>query len=235
MKKRAWMLAAGMAVSFGVLTGCSSAPQETQPAETETEAMTEEETEIEEILETDTEAEDQEDADAAEDLADAAPIWGTIVEIGEGELTVDNQSPNSSTGEMILMIDPDQTKILDAVDGLPVALTEITGDTFAAYLEPAMTMSLPPQVTAELIFVNIPEDEQAPIYVTAGGAVEETDLGMTLTTQGGTDYVLTEETQILPYLTKNIVKAEDITEGSDCLIWQAEDGTVEKVVLFTEE
>lgn len=230
MKKRTLILAASMAVSFGLLTGCVSGTESAQPAETVTEAdetLTEAETDSEQAVKT-------EESDSPSSLTDARRIWGSIEQVGEGELIVDNQSHNSSMGEMILQIDPEQTKVLDAVDGLPTALSDITGDAFEAYLGPTMTMSLPPQTTAELVIVNIPQDAQAPLYVTARGAVEETELGMTLMTEYGAAYVLTEETQILPYLTRNIVRAEDITEGSNCLIWQNEDGAVEKLVLFAD-
>lgn len=239
MKKRTLMLTAYLAVSFSLLTGCASSKESAQPAETVTEAdetLTEAEPETEE--ENDAEqavgTEEMEEHDTASDLTDARRIWGVIEQVGEGELIVDNQSHHSSMGEMIIKVDPEQTKVLDGADGLPVKLEEITGDSFEAYLGPTMTMSLPPQTTAELVIVNIPQDAQAPLYVTARGPVEETELGSVLITEWGAEYVLTEETQILPYLTRNIVRAEDIAEGSQCLIWQAADGAVEKLVLFAE-
>lgn len=230
MKKRTLMLAACMAVSLGLLTGCAADKENSQPAET----VTEETSEQKETNETLAEAEELEESEAALEITDARRIWGSIEQVGEGELIVDNQSHNSSMGEMIIKIDPEQTKVLDAVDGLPVELGEITGDSFEAYLGPAMTMSLPPQTTAELVIVNIPQDVQAPLYVTARGPIEETELGQTLMSENGAAYVLTEETQVLPYLTRNIVRAEDIMEGSNCLIWQDTDGAVEKLVLFAE-
>lgn len=230
MKKRTLMLAACMAVSLGLLTGCAADKENSQPAET----VTEETSEQKETNETLAEAEELEESEAALEITDARRIWGSIEQVGEGELIVDNQSHNSSMGEMIIKIDPEQTKVLDAADGLPVALGEITGDSFEAYLGPTMTMSLPPQTTAELVIVNIPQDAQAPLYVTARGPIEETELGQTLMSENGAAYVLTEETQVLPYLTRNIVRAEDIMEGSNCLIWQDADGAVEKLVLFAE-
>lgn len=230
MKKRTLMLAACMAVSLGLLTGCAADKENSQPAET----VTEETSEQKETDETLAEAEELEESEAALEITDARRIWGSIEQVGEGELIVDNQSHNSSMGEMIIKIDPEQTKVLDAADGLPVELGEITGDSFEAYLGPTMTMSLPPQTTAELVIVNIPQDAQAPLYVTARGPIEETELGQTLMSENGAAYVLTEETQVLPYLTRNIVRAEDIMEGSNCLIWQDADGAVEKLVLFAE-
>lgn len=252
MKKRYFVLAAGMALSLGLVTGCAA-----KTAETEVPAVEEsqEETVEEESTDTGESAEEGESAEAvsgeetsggsessdmtgkASDEADTVAsetihIRGTIEAVEDGTMTVDNQSEVSSPGEMIFTIDPEQTLILDAVTGYPVALEDVDLGTFEAYLGPAMTMSLPPQTTPELVLVNIPQDFHAPQYVTARGPVEETELGQTLMTVDGTAFVLTEETEILPYLTRNIVTAADIEEGSRCLFWQNGDGAVEKLILF---
>lgn len=269
MKKRYLVLAAGMALSLGLATGCAAKT-------TETEASTAEET----VMDGSEEAVDGESEDVSGDAAESVSgeeandasegasgkaaesdgeddnetgkeadtegedglmasetlrIWGNIEAVEDGMITVDNQSGLSSPGEMIFTIDPEYTKILDAVSGYPVELEDIELGTFQAYLGPAMTMSLPPQTTPEMVIVNIPQDFHAPDYVTARGAVEETELGQTLMTVDGVAYVLTEETEVLPYLTKNIVTAQDINEGSKCLVWlNEEDGHVEKLVLFAE-
>lgn len=76
-------------------------------------------------------------------------IYGVITDVSASEqtITVDNQSDVSSTGEMILTIDPSNTEIIDAQTGLPVELSEVQSGSFEAYLGDAMTMSLPPQCT----------------------------------------------------------------------------------------
>lgn len=262
MKKRYLVLAAGMALSLGLATGCASKATEAETPAVEEEAAETEETLEEEVNgsegaleEAGSEETEKENADGAENedseaessnsesneadlegipVSDTLRIWGAIEAVEDGMITVDNQSGLSSPGEMIFTIDPESTKILDAVSGLPVALEDIELGSFQAYLGPAMTMSLPPQTTPEMVIVNIPQDFQAPQYVTARGAIEETELGQTLMTVDGTAFVLTEETQILPHLTRNIVTAADIKEGSKCLFWQGEDGAVEKLVLFAE-
>lgn len=241
MKKRYLVLAAGMALSLGLATGCAART-------TETEASTAEET----VMDGSEEATDgSEAADSVEDnetgkeadtegedglmASETLRIWGNIEAVEDGMITVDNQSGLSSPGEMIFTIDPEYTKILDAVSGYPVELEDIELGTFQAYLGPAMTMSLPPQTTPEMVIVNIPQDFHAPDYVTARGAIEETELGQTLMTVDGVAYVLTKETEVLPYLTRNIVTAQDINEGSKCLVWlNEEEGHVEKLVLFAE-
>lgn len=165
-------------------------------------------------------------------VSDMVKIWGTITSADASSLTVDNQSGNSSQGEIILTIDPEQHTVIDAVTGFPVALEEVQPGSFEAYLGPAMTMSLPPQTAPLMVIVNIPEDTQAPQYAVAAEAPETADGMMTLRSTDGSTYQIPEDVEITPFLTKNIVRLEDISEGSRCLIWQDADGIAEKVVLF---
>lgn len=50
----------------------------------------------------------------------------------------------------------------------------------------------------------------------------------------GSEYTITAETRLLPYLTKNIVSEEDLTEGTDILVWTSADDAAktEKIVIF---
>lgn len=233
MRKNMMIATAGIAAVMMMASGCSSkTPAETTPVQTEstvqeTTAQESEET-VEEVVETGA-------APGAEENLDIPlKIFGEITEVGEDQITVDNQSGNSSDGEIILMIDPENTYVLDGKDGLPVNLTDVQLGSFEAYLGPAMTMSLPPQATPYVVIVNIPEDMAAPQYAVAAGEVEEKDGKTILTANDGNEYEIAEDVQVLPYLTKNIVKLDDITEGSKCLVWQNEDGAVEKLVLFQD-
>jgi len=251
MRKKWTLLAVGMAASLMMLSGCaaSTGAETAAPAETvaETEEVNTEEVNTEEA---DTESADAEktdvkniesvDGETAEDGAEAeissAPfrIWGTITDVTESDMTVDNQSPASSSGEMIFNIDPENTLVLEAVNGFPVSLEEVEKGSFEAYLGPVMTMSLPPQTTPYMVIVNIPADFQAPQYVIATGALEETGDGRVLKGIGGEEYKISEDAEIIPYLTRNIVTLEDIEEGSGCLVWLDGEDTVTKIVLFAK-
>lgn len=46
----------------------------------------------------------------------SAAVFGVITDVGENEIIVDNQSGVSSEGEIILMIDPDHTYLLDGIN-----------------------------------------------------------------------------------------------------------------------
>ena len=56
-----------------------------------------------------------------------------------------------------------------------------------------------------------------------------------LTASDGTEYVLAEDCNIFPYLTRNIVTLDDLTQGRKCLVWSAEDNTAEKIMVFAAE
>ena len=113
------------------------------------------------------------------------------------------------------------------------ALTE--GKAVNVYVGPAMTMSLPPIANGIMIITDVPEDAAFPKYT----QVESLDQGsadgeFVLTTVDGSEYTITAETRLLPYLTKNIVSEEDLTEGTDILVWTSADDAAktEKIVIF---
>lgn len=168
-------------------------------------------------------------------LEESLPIYGEItsVSVDEQTITVDNQSNVSSTGEMILTIDPDSTYIIDATTGLPVDLANIQVGSFEAYLSDVMTMSLPPQCTPTMVLVNVKEN--APKYVISAvnlSEISDDNTSMELKGVDGSSYTIDKDVDIVPYLTKNIVKLEDIVDGTECLVWQDDNGTVTKVMIL---
>ena len=127
-------------------------------------------------------------------------------------------------------------EILDGVNGYPVEADTLTeGKAVNVYVGPAMTMSLPPIANGIMIITDVPEDAAFPKYT----QVESLDQGsadgeFVLTTVDGSEYTITAETRLLPYLTKNIVSEEDLTEGTDILVWTSADDAAktEKIVIF---
>jgi len=94
-------------------------------------------------------------------------IWGTVTSVEENRIVLNNQSGASFEGEMVLHISDETTKVLGAVDGLPLSLSDIhVGDSVYAYIGSAMTLSLPPQTAAEMIIAGIPADFKVPEYIT---------------------------------------------------------------------
>ena len=159
-------------------------------------------------------------------------IYGPVTKMEDGRLSIDNQSGMSTSGEIILNV----AYILDAMTGLPVALEDVKdGDTIYAYIGPAMTMSLPPMTNAVMIFTNLPADAKAPDYVEVKSMV--TDAGTSksvLTAADGTEFTLAEDCNIFPYLTRNIVTLDDLTQGKKCVVWSDDENTASKIMLFAE-
>lgn len=210
------------------ITGCSGQiTGEPGSSDVRTDSS-EQENPSEEITETETEGNLSDESFPS----DMIKIWGTITSVEESGIIVDNQSGNSSAGEMILTIDSSQNTVIDAVTGFPVTFDEIQTGSFEAYLGSAMTMSLPPQTNPYMVIVNIPEDAPAPQYIIAAKQPSMDNGMMTIRATDGSSYQVPEDVEIIPFLTRNIVRLDDITEGSRCLIWQNEDGSAEKVVLF---
>lgn len=177
------------------------------------------------------------DETAQEDAADSLELgkfWGPVMEKRDGGFSIDSKVPEGYQGEIVIHIDPDNTLILDSVTGLPVDESQIAANqTVYVYTSPAMTLSLPPQTTAELVLVNIPQDKGAPLYVNASGALEADGAGgYVLKTNGGEEIKVPANCPIIPYLTRQMVYLENIEKGSKCLVWLDASGQAESIVLF---
>lgn len=173
-----------------------------------------------------------------EEEADGNRMWGTILETGENRFSFDRQFPGQEGGseEVIVHIDPESTLVLDSEYGFPADLTQAgKGETVYVYAGQAMTLSLPPQVTAQLVLVGTPQDGIIPKYVTAAGSLaDDGQGGFLLKTTGGKELKVPADCPITPYLTRQMVTLADITEGRRCLVWENEGGSAARIVLFNE-
>ncbi len=227
------------------LSGCTNTQANVEETETEQMEIVQTEDDPSEIYidneeKTEDDVTDEDEADKSGESGvqtqwDApVRIYGVISEVWADQsiILVDNQSDNSSSGEMELKIDAESTLVLDASTGYPVSLEEVETGSFEAYLRQEMTLSLPPQTTAYVIIVNIPEDSAAPQYAVAALVEKNGEGNVVITATDGRIYVVPETAQIVPYRTKNIVTVEDIRTGGACLIWMDEDGMASRVQLF---
>ena len=173
---------------------------------------------------------------AGDPAASTLRIVGVVLEAGEDSILLDRQFPEGGHEDTILHIDPERTLILDSVSGFPTEAGQIKkGDSLYVYVGPAMTMSLPPQMTAVLILTGTPQDAAAPQYVQAAGSLEaDGQGGWILKGTDGAEIFVPADCPIEPYLTRQIVRLSDITAGRTCLVWTGMDGTAEKIVLFNE-
>lgn len=241
MRLRKLICILGLGTVLMLAAACGSSDS-ADSGQTQENAATEENTEGQET--TDTTVEEsagqeegaEQETDGEEAVSDAPiRIYGTITEAGEDTITVDNQSDASTSGEIILNIDPENTILADAQTGLPMTLSDMGMGSFEAYLGPVMTMSIPPHTTPYVVIANIPEDGTAPQYAVAASDPVLKDGSYTLEATDGRTYTIPENVEISPFRTRNIVTMADLTQGRGALIWLDENETAVRVVLLEGE
>ena len=187
-------------------------------------------------------------AAAAETSADEAAttrpgpvqVWGTLTWLDDGGLLVQNSSDSAAYSEVILH--GESIICLDAVTGDPMDIQDLKdGDTIYAWVGPAMTLSLPPHATAILILGNIPADYAVPQFYEIASVTPQAMAAIypppamtwtEVTATDGTTLTITDEAALTPYLTKNIVRLEDLIPGTRILVWSDAQGEPEKVLVF---
>ncbi len=171
-----------------------------------------------------------------EGILELGKFWGPVTEKLDGGFIFDSKVPDGYQGDIVIHVDADHTLVLDSMTGFPAGEDSIAaGQTVYVYTSPVMTMSLPPQTTAELVLVNIPQDAGAPLYVKASGALEADGAGgYVLKTTGGEEIKVPADCPITPFLTRQMVRLEDIAKGRKCLVWLDAHGQAERIVLFNE-
>lgn len=230
------LYAAGICTVLALgIGGCASngASAATETRQESQEASKEETTEADTAAESAADnVEDMNGQDALQSLR----IYGPVTKQEDGRLSIDNQSDMSISGEIILNVSEEYTYILDAVTGLPLKEEDIKdGDTIYVYIGPAMTMSLPPMTNADVIFANIPADAKVPDYIEVQSLVTDAATSKSvLTAADGTEYTVESDCNIFPYLTRNIVTLDDLTQGRKCVVWSDEDNAAMQIMVFAE-
>ena len=168
-------------------------------------------------------------------------VSGTVAHQKDGGLLM-STSTGEPTEDYILWTEG--VMILDAVSGEPVDAKSIKdGSTVYAWLgaQTAMTMSLPPQVTPELLLVNVPADYKVPQYdviVRSDGLIGlgiPYRSGMAITLSDGTVCQVWQDATVKPYLTRNRVTYQDLLPGTRVLVWADDEGQASRVIVFPYE
>lgn len=165
-------------------------------------------------------------------LPSSIRIYGTVTQVSENRLRMIRKDGASADQEIILNLSS-ESKILNAVSGDPEAVEQIQeGEFIYADISPVMTMSLPPMTNAFTVLCKIPADYQVPEYITVASMSINSD-GKTgiLTSDTGKQYRITEQSNLFPYLTRNIVTVHDLTKGRNCLVWST-DNAISKIMVF---
>ena len=169
-------------------------------------------------------------------------VWGRLTKLEDGGLLVQNDNQNDPYREIILHL-PETTPVVDAVTGLPLGRELKNGEVIYAWVGPAMTLSLPPQATAEVVVANIPADFGAPQYYEIAqverfyttptvGDFTPYLCEVIITTTDGRELAVTDGATLFPYLTKQMVMLDSLVPGSRILVWTDSQGAVTKVMLF---
>lgn len=82
-------------------------------------------------------------------------VRGVVTRLENGTILLKNSDENAPYNKMILHLTK-TTHVVDGVSGLPLDRELRDGETVCAWVGPAMTLSLPPQATAEAVEANIP-------------------------------------------------------------------------------
>ena len=174
-----------------------------------------------------------------------ALFYGTVewFEGTDNRLTLNGVNEEGKTEAKVLLTITDETRILNAVTGEPVAAKDIrAGEMAYAYTSPIMTMSMPPQTWAELILVGIPADYTVPSYMEVDTVTKNDDGTVILGTNQAINVTLNNETKVFPFLTKNIVTKDMIQPGQKVLVWHGPvllsypgQTTASKVMVFGTE
>lgn len=128
-------------------------------------------------------------------------VEGTVTAIEDGQIELEE-----------LVLNTDENTLVADTDLIP---TEVkVGDKITAVASMAQTFSLPPQSYAYYIIVRNSEETAAPIYMT----VDQVKDGF-IYSEDGSYEVTFENAQVEMYRTKNIVKAEELTKGSEIFIY----------------
>lgn len=133
-------------------------------------------------------------------------VWGTVTWLDNGGLLVENSNESDPLHEVVLH--GESIICLDAVTGESMELEQIKdGDTIYAWVGPAMTMSLPPQVTAQMIVANIPADYGVPQYYEIASVTPQAMIAIypppaltwtEVTATDGTTLRITDEAELTP-------------------------------------
>lgn len=151
---------------------------------------------------------------------DSIIVYGTATFLEDGRIMLENNNDNAQFDKIILNVSED-TLILDAVSGLPKSIKDIReNEIIYAYVGPAMTMSLPPMTHAELLLTSIPADFAVPTYEEIDNVKQEENGNVVVHTNRDATYTVTDDTELFPYLTKNIVTKHNLKPGTKLLVWK---------------
>lgn len=166
------------------------------------------------VLNIPVEATESEEATVTEEVIyDKTNIAGVVSDVKDGEITLD-----VSGSEWIVMFD--ENSVFTNQDAEPILYTDIVkGDNLSVVISNAATLSLPPQTYGYVFSVMNDTTKAAPIYMEVKDiAHSNSDSVKLISSCGNYEAVISSSTQVVPYKTRNIITANDITVGSKVIV-----------------
>lgn len=159
--------------------------------------------------------------------------WGDDSDANKTSVYLKSKDENGTMQDAVVYLN--DAYMIDATTGLPLEQDYLkTGNVLHAWIQPIMTMSLPPRVNALVIIGNLPENTPVPEYYEVTDYVQEcsdnADSMMIKTTSG--DITVSRDIDIQPWLTRQMVCLDGLLPGSEILVWKDVNSMPEKIVEF---
>lgn len=149
---------------------------------------------------------------ATRQISDTQMLSGKITTVSENsiELKLADQDYILNIGEETVVSDK---------DGIPMNLSELKeGDFITAFASTAETLSLPPQAGAFAV-IRHGENEDFPIYMEISEVASDDYGTFAYSKDGNYKISVSDDAEYKPFKTRQIVKADDIMEGSRILVF----------------
>ncbi len=157
--------------------------------------------------------EDEVAAETEEMIYDKGNMAGIVTDISSDEIALD---VNGS--EWIVKYD--ENSVFTNQDAEPVLSTDIVkGDNLSVVISNAATLSLPPQTYGYVFSLVNDVTKPAPIYMEVKDVAHSNSDSIKLVSAcGNYETILSSSTQVIPFRTRNIISANDITVGSKVIV-----------------
>ena len=156
-------------------------------------------------------------AESAENAASSIRVNGTVTQIEDGQILLENNEEGAAYPQVLLNITED-TLILSAEDYSQKTLSDIAvGDTLYADISPAMTRSIPPMSNAVVVFCEVAEDSVIPTCAQITDIQTAEDGQVTIVTDQSLNLLPNENTRVLSLDGSSELSVSDLAIGDTIL------------------
>ena len=155
--------------------------------------------------------------ESAENAASSIRVNGTVTQIEDGQILLENNEEGAAYPQVLLNITED-TLILSAEDYSQKTLSDIAvGDTLYADISPAMTRSIPPMSNAVVVFCEVAEDSVIPTCAQITDIQTAEDGQVTIVTDQSLNLLPNESTRVLSLDGNSELSVSDLAIGDTIL------------------